>query len=938
MTNPPPGSKLSSASATFIWTAGTGATAYSLYIGTTPGAHDIAFINAGAATSTTVNNLPTNGGTFYVRLNSLVSGTWQSTTYSYIASGTGTAATMTSPAPGTKLTSATATFVWTAGAGVTSYSLYIGTTAGAHDIAFINAGTATSKTVTNLPTNGGTFYVKLNSLIGASWQAKSYTYIASGTGTAATMTSPAPSSTLTSSTVTFVWTAGAGVSAYSLYIGTTSGAHDIAFINAGTATTKTVTGLPVNGGTFYVTLNSLIGASWHANTYHYIASGTGTPAVMTSPSPGSTLPSTSATFVWTTGAGVTAYSLYIGTTAGAHDIAFFNMGTATSKAVTGLPNNGNKFYVTLNSLIGASWHGNTYTYTATGVALVFTTTQKDVNNGLINAPFATYFEVSGGVSPYTYTLGSGSIPSGLSFSSTNRGQLAGTPTVSGTFTFAVKVQDNLGNTAISPTYTIVFSSAPDGKHNSYLKGRYSCLFNGYLDKNNSRHGFVLSILADGAGNFTGGVFDDNDSTTGAYNGTETGTYSLGSNNNGTASMTTVISGVSTPHKRLIMANNIAGPIASEFRMIESDDLGASPSGQHGAAVCYLDTTTAFVAATISGSSFAFGTRGETAKGSMKASVGRFSASGGTISAGIVDAAVGPLVTGNDSFSGSYTTPDATTGRFTGTFTTSIGSAHFAFYIIDANRMFMLRTDAGNFDTGEVRKQHQASYANANLTGNFALYFTEFQIDSSNTLQAYKSEIMQGSGDGAGHVTIHQSYSEELNAIGGTPDYRVGDANGTSAVTVSGNGRAVVAEGGVLYLYDNNSAFILDDSVGGSGYTHVGLGWVEPQTLTTFTDSAIAGTYLAGDLPPMNAGQNDDINLVKLDTSGNAAGIDDSAGPGEYDYASSLTATYSWSSTTLGTIAVTQAGQPVLSCIAISATRTTCIENEAHTPKVTLLEQ
>ena len=40
--------------------------------------------------------------------------------------------------------------------------------------------------------------------------------------------------------------------------------------------------------------------------------GGGTKAVMTSPSPGSTITSTSANFVWTEGSGVSSYWLYVG--------------------------------------------------------------------------------------------------------------------------------------------------------------------------------------------------------------------------------------------------------------------------------------------------------------------------------------------------------------------------------------------------------------------------------------------------------------------------------------------------------------------------------------------------------------------------------------------------------------------------------------------------
>jgi hypothetical protein len=86
---------------------------------------------------------------------------------------------MSTPTPGSTLTSASATFTWTAGDGITNYTLNIGTTAGASDIDSITTK-STSQSVTNLPTNGSTIYVKLSSLNGKSYLNKTYTYKAVG--------------------------------------------------------------------------------------------------------------------------------------------------------------------------------------------------------------------------------------------------------------------------------------------------------------------------------------------------------------------------------------------------------------------------------------------------------------------------------------------------------------------------------------------------------------------------------------------------------------------------------------------------------------------------------------------------------------------------------------------------------------------------------------
>ncbi len=95
-------------------------------------------------------------------------------------------AVMTTPVPGTKLTSTTVTFGWTSGTSIVSYSLYLGSTLGARDIYGATQGTSRSGTISNLPKDGRTLYVRLfsKSTTGA-WYSRDYTYSAAGTATTA---------------------------------------------------------------------------------------------------------------------------------------------------------------------------------------------------------------------------------------------------------------------------------------------------------------------------------------------------------------------------------------------------------------------------------------------------------------------------------------------------------------------------------------------------------------------------------------------------------------------------------------------------------------------------------------------------------------------------------------------------------------------------------
>ena len=181
---------------------------------------------------------------------------------------------------------------------------------------------------------------------------------------------PALTNKLAGASATFTWTAGEGVNYYWLNLGTaSSGANAKNLYSSGstTLTSATATGLPTNGETIYATLYSYIAGVWQPTVYTYTASGSPTPAVLTTPSPTTQLTSSTVTFTWSPGNPATHYWLNIGTgTSGAAAKNLYAGGstTATSVTVSGLPTNGETIYATLYSYIGGAWQPTVYTYTA----------------------------------------------------------------------------------------------------------------------------------------------------------------------------------------------------------------------------------------------------------------------------------------------------------------------------------------------------------------------------------------------------------------------------------------------------------------------------------------------------------------------------------------------------------------------------------------------
>ena len=82
------------------------------------------------------------------------------------------------------------------------------------------------------------------------------------------------------------------------------------------------------------------------------------------------------------------------------------------------------------------------------------TTPAQLATGLVGTAYSVSLAASGGTTPYTWSLSTGTLPAGLSLSST--GVISGTPTAPGTSNFVVQVQDDNGLTD-TETYSVTMS-------------------------------------------------------------------------------------------------------------------------------------------------------------------------------------------------------------------------------------------------------------------------------------------------------------------------------------------------------------------------------------------------------------------------------------------------------------------------------------------------
>jgi hypothetical protein len=373
MSTPAANATLTGSSATFTWYPSNAAQAYWLDVGSTPGGNN--YYQSGSLPTTTlsqaVNTLPVDGSTVYATLYTLISGNWVSSAYTYTAlGGSSNKGTITSPTPPGPFSGASQTFTWSAGSGATAYWIDAGSTVGGSQyFQSGNIGNVLTKNVTGLPTDGSTVYVTLYSLVSGNWLSNAYAYTAfSASGAAGVLTTPNPGTALTSSTVTFNWTAGIGASGYWLDLGSTAGGNQYYQSgNLGNVLTTTVSGLPTDGSMIYATLYSLVGNNWVSNAYTYTAlSGASGKGVITSPANNAPLTGNQVTFTWTPGATATAYWVDVSASApGGNDLdQSGNLGNVTSYSISNLPGGGATIYVTLYSFVGGQWLSNGYSYTS----------------------------------------------------------------------------------------------------------------------------------------------------------------------------------------------------------------------------------------------------------------------------------------------------------------------------------------------------------------------------------------------------------------------------------------------------------------------------------------------------------------------------------------------------------------------------------------------
>ncbi len=558
---------------------------------------------------------------------------------------------------------------------------------------------------------------------------------------------------------------------------------------------------------------------------------------------------------------------------------------ASTGAITGTPDAGGTSTFTVQVTDNSSPRQTAtqlLTITVTVPTLTVTTTNSNLPAGTVNTAYtSTQLNANGGIPPYTWTITSGSLPTGMNALSSG-GQISGTPTATGTFPFTVQVADSATpthNTATANLSITVNAVACGSGSESLLSAGYAFVFKGIDSSGNPAIvGGVLSF--NGTGTITSGTIDANlNAGVQTLLNVTSGTYSIGSDQRGCMSIT---SSLGTYTYRFSLGNITSG-VAATAHVIDFDTTGPFVTGE-----MRKQTGGPFSTSQVTGS-YAFGgsslqnsafTSGGVAGGKFGyVGILDFNGGGGITSGsedinqnGVLDGdtsltawpATSPITF--NSAQSSYTI--ASNGR--GTLTIAIvgvaTSSHSVLYAVSPSDALFMSSDpqtTGNVSAGEAIQQTGTPFSANPLSGSYIGY--DSGLGSTFLLSTRTDIILLGpmtSGDANLSGTQIKNHS-------GT----IGTGSITGTYSTSPAGRMIVAAGGpALYLVNTGAAFFLNSN--GS----VDTGFFQSQSVSTFSNTSVSGTYAFGTVDPADPNVTDEVGVASF-TSPNINGTSDDNGFG-----------------------------------------------------------
>ena len=258
----------------FRWTSVTGAQAYYLYVGTSPGSKNLVDTGETQATSQIMPNLAP-GRVYYARIHTKVNGAWYAndaafTTASQLYSPY---ATLVYPADRTFGADTTKPFQWTAVPDADCYYLYVGTSQGGNDLHNSGEIQTTWRLVPGLPV-GSILYARIWTKVRGSWYwTDSVFSAASAFNPESLLVYPSNGSISVDLSLPFQWTSVANAQSYRLWVGSTPGGADLHDSGEIRTTTRFIDSVPLNTSIYARLWTQLDGTWYHSDASFRVAAG-----------------------------------------------------------------------------------------------------------------------------------------------------------------------------------------------------------------------------------------------------------------------------------------------------------------------------------------------------------------------------------------------------------------------------------------------------------------------------------------------------------------------------------------------------------------------------------------------------------------------------------------------------------------------------------------
>jgi hypothetical protein len=501
--------------------------------------------------------------------------------------------------------------------------------------------------------------------------------------------------------------------------------------------------------------------------------------------------------------------------------------------------------------------------------------------GTTATAYNTSLLAAGGILPYTWTVTSGQLPSGLTLGPD--GTISGVPVLATTSpdNFTVKVTDSEVTPQTLSQALSISITAGSTSGDSLINGSYSFLFNGF-DSNGSV-AIAGSIATDGNGNITSGEEDSNRSGT---NNLITaipllGSYSLGSDGRGTMEL---IAFNPSTHVSLTTDYRIVLDSSGTIHFIQNNDIttvgvGTDTLGTHGEGIM-KPIVGSFSGVSFNGNySFLFAGQDTSAKPAALAGAIRADGNGN-----INPAAGGVSSDFNDNgtvssqnISGTFSV-GAMNNRGTAEFLFQIpgksaSTLQFAFYFVTPLDIYFVETDSSITAlspvyyrlSGEMIAQNSSyAFSNSSLLGT--------SVVSGSGLNGSNASVLAGlltSTAGAGGATL--TYDENNGGAITSPS-----PSFSGTYSVAGNGRvpftSLGSRAAVAYLTGPGQGFLLGSDAG------VTTGLIEQQSGAPFATSSVQDGYTISTSLPVETNVPNLLGQVSSDGAGSVTGIVDEIDP------------------------------------------------------------